>query len=67
MPGCINIKRVPVLNRWDFEEFQECKADRNCEYEDHSEELNLGAIHIRVDVYQEHHVDQRDELGSKLY
>ena len=66
IPRCICVKWVPFLNGWHFEEFQECKADGNCENYNHVKELYLRPVHIRIDVEQKHHIKARNELGAKL-
>ena len=66
IPGRVLIEGIPVSNRWNLEKLKEGEADSYSQHQHHVEELRLGAIHIRVDVEQEHNIDDRDELRREF-
>ena len=57
---------IPVLDRRHLKEFKEGEEDGKSQHVHHPEELCHGRVHVRVDVEEEHNVDDRDHLWAEL-
>ena len=49
----IFMERVPIPDGRHLEKFQKGKRDAESQSNHHIEELNLGSVHVRIDVNEE--------------